>query len=156
MFPQRLAVSLRIIYQCFPHNSRKVRKAFTAVHKISSCYRCISTYFNLYSFCKAGRKVCVFGCFIIISRARWFTVYMFESDATFDIRTQTALAINCFTVCIPGYITVCTIYKMSGHSLSVNKDRSAPYEYLYTLIKNGHEFCKLLLKRTQMSNDVVK
>ena len=45
---------------------------------------------------------------------------------------------------------LCTIYKMSGRSLSVYKDTSALHEYLCTLIKNGHEFCKLLLKRTQI------
>ena len=44
-----------------------------------------------------------------------------------------------------------TIYKMSGRSLSVYKDTSASCEYLCTLIKNGHEFCKLLTKRTQIS-----
>ena len=44
----------------------------------------------------------------------------------------------------------CTIYKMSGRSLSVYKDTSASHEYLCALIKNGHEFCKLLLKRTQI------
>ena len=43
-----------------------------------------------------------------------------------------------------------TVYKMSGRSLSVYKDTSASHEYLCTLIKNGHEFCKLLLKRTQI------
>ena len=45
---------------------------------------------------------------------------------------------------------ISTIYKMSGRSLSVYKDTSASYEYLRTLIKNGHEFCKLLTKRTQI------
>ena len=45
---------------------------------------------------------------------------------------------------------LCTIYKMSGRSLSVYKDTSASHEYLCTLIKNGHKFCKLLLKRTQL------
>ena len=45
---------------------------------------------------------------------------------------------------------VSTIYKMSGRSLSVYKDMSASHEYLCTLIKNGHEFCKLLTKRTQI------
>ena len=45
---------------------------------------------------------------------------------------------------------LCTIYKMSGRSLSVYKDTSALHEYLCTLIMNGHEFCKLLLKRTQI------
>ena len=47
---------------------------------------------------------------------------------------------------------LCTIYKMSGRSLSVYKDTSASHEYLCTLIvtKNGHEFCKLLLKRNQI------
>ena len=45
---------------------------------------------------------------------------------------------------------LCTIYKMSGRSLSVYKDTSASHEYLCALIKNGHEFCKLLLKRTQI------
>ena len=45
---------------------------------------------------------------------------------------------------------ICTIYKMSGRSLSVYKDTSASHEYLCTLKKNGHEFCKLLLKRTQI------
>ena len=48
------------------------------------------------------------------------------------------------------HVIVCTIYKMSGRSLSVYKDTSASHEYLCTLIKNGHEFCKLLLKRTQI------
>ena len=43
-----------------------------------------------------------------------------------------------------------TIYKMSGRSLSVYKDTSASHEYLCTLINNGHEFCKLPLKRTQI------
>ena len=43
-----------------------------------------------------------------------------------------------------------TIYKMSDRSLSVYKDTSASHEYLCTLIKNGHEFCKLLLKRTEI------
>ena len=43
-----------------------------------------------------------------------------------------------------------TIYKMSGRSLSVYKETSASQEYLSTLIKNAHEFCKLLLKRTQI------
>ena len=47
-------------------------------------------------------------------------------------------------------INLRTIYKMSGRSLSVYKDTSASHEYLCTLIKNGHEFCKLLLKRTQI------
>ena len=45
---------------------------------------------------------------------------------------------------------ICTIYKMSGRSLSVYIDTSASHEYLCTMIKNGHEFCKLLLKRTQI------
>ena len=45
-------------------------------------------------------------------------------------------------------VYIYTIYKMSGRSLSVYKDTSASHEYLCTLIKNGHEFCKLLLKRT--------
>ena len=49
-----------------------------------------------------------------------------------------------------GLCFVCTIYKMSGRSLSVYKDTSASHEYLCTLIKNGHEFCKLLLKHTQI------
>ena len=41
-------------------------------------------------------------------------------------------------------------FLMSGRSLSVYKDTSASHEYLCTLVKNGHEFCKLLLKRTQI------
>ena len=45
---------------------------------------------------------------------------------------------------------VSTIYKISGRFLSVYKHTSALHEYLCTLIKNGHEFCKLLLKRTQI------
>ena len=48
------------------------------------------------------------------------------------------------------YGPLCPIYKMSGRSLSVYEDTSASHEYLCTLIKNGHEFCKLLLKRTQI------
>ena len=43
-----------------------------------------------------------------------------------------------------------TIYKMSSRSLLVYKDTSASHEYVCTLIKNGHEFCKLLLKRTEI------
>ena len=39
---------------------------------------------------------------------------------------------------------------MSGRSLSMYKDTSASHEYLCTLIKNRHEFCKLLTKRTQI------
>ena len=42
------------------------------------------------------------------------------------------------------------LYKMSGRSLSVYKDTSASHEYLCTLIRNGHEFCKLLTKCTQI------
>ena len=38
---------------------------------------------------------------------------------------------------------------MSGRSVSVNTDTSASHEYLCTLIKNGREFCKLLIKRSQ-------
>ena len=49
---------------------------------------------------------------------------------------------------------VSTIYKMSGRSLSVYKDTSASHEYLCTLIKNGHEFCKLLTKRTQIGRSM--
>ena len=47
-------------------------------------------------------------------------------------------------------IYICTINKMSGRSLSVYKDTSASHEYLCILIKNGHEFCKLHQKRTQI------
>ena len=43
-----------------------------------------------------------------------------------------------------------TICKISGRSSSVYKDTSASHEYLCKLIKNGHEICKLLLKRTQI------
>ena len=43
---------------------------------------------------------------------------------------------------------------MSGRSLSVYKDTSASHEYLCTLIKNSHSFCKLLLKRTQIVVEV--
>ena len=49
-----------------------------------------------------------------------------------------------------------TIYKMSGRSLSVYKDTSASHEYLCTLIKNGLEFCKLLLKRAPNSRSTQK
>ena len=38
---------------------------------------------------------------------------------------------------------------MSGCSVSVYTDTSASHEYLCTLIQNGHEFCKLLIKRPQ-------
>ena len=37
---------------------------------------------------------------------------------------------------------------MSGRSLPVYKEMSASHEYLFTRIKNGHKFCKLLPKRT--------
>ena len=40
---------------------------------------------------------------------------------------------------------------MTGRSVSVYTDTSASHEYLCTLIQNGHEFCKLLIKRTQNS-----
>ena len=43
---------------------------------------------------------------------------------------------------------------MHGRSLSVYEDTSASHEYLCTLIKNGHEFCKLLIKRTQNSRSM--
>ena len=39
--------------------------------------------------------------------------------------------------------------KMSGRSVSVYTDTSALHEYLCTLIQNGHEFCKVLIKRPQ-------
>ena len=45
---------------------------------------------------------------------------------------------------------LCTIYKMSGRSLSVYKDTSASHEYLCALIKNKHEFCKLLIRNDEM------
>ena len=35
---------------------------------------------------------------------------------------------------------------MSGCSVSVYTDTSALHEYLCTLIQNGHEYCKLLIK----------
>ena len=35
------------------------------------------------------------------------------------------------------YYLLCTIYKMSGRSLSVYTDTSASHEYLCTLIKNA-------------------
>ena len=38
---------------------------------------------------------------------------------------------------------------MSGRSVSVYTDTRASHEYLCTLIQNGHEFCKLLIKRPQ-------
>ena len=46
---------------------------------------------------------------------------------------------------------------MSGRS--VYTDTSASHEYLCALIKNGHEFCKLLIKRPQtvmISNYILK
>ena len=36
---------------------------------------------------------------------------------------------------------------MSGRSVSVYTNTSAWHEYLCTLIQNGHEFRKLLIKR---------
>ena len=45
---------------------------------------------------------------------------------------------------------VSTIYKIGGRFLSVYEHTSALHEYLCTLRKNGHEFCNLLLKRTQI------
>ena len=53
-----------------------------------------------------------------------------------------------------GFINIasyqCIMYYLQNEwrSLSVYKDTSALHEYLCTLIKNGHEFCKLLTKRT--------
>ena len=41
------------------------------------------------------------------------------------------------------------VYNMSGRSVSVYTDTSASHEYLCTLIQNGQEFCKLLIKRPQ-------
>ena len=41
------------------------------------------------------------------------------------------------------------VYKMSGRSVSVHTDTSASHQYTGTLIQNGHEFCKLLIKRPQ-------
>ena len=41
------------------------------------------------------------------------------------------------------------VYKMSSRSVSVYTDTSASHKYLCTLIQNGHEFCKLLIKRPQ-------
>ena len=38
---------------------------------------------------------------------------------------------------------------MSGRSVSVFTGTNASHEYLCTLIQNGHEFCKLLIKRHQ-------
>ena len=39
---------------------------------------------------------------------------------------------------------------MSGRSESVYTDTSALHEYLCTLIQNGHEYFKLLIKRPQI------
>ena len=39
---------------------------------------------------------------------------------------------------------------MIRRSLSVYKDTSAPHEYLNLQTDNGHEFCKLLLKRSEI------
>ena len=39
---------------------------------------------------------------------------------------------------------------MSGRSVSVYIDTSALYEYLCTLIENGHEYCKFLIKRPEI------
>ena len=49
------------------------------------------------------------------------------------------------------YTIKSNVYKMTGRSVSVYTDTSASHEYLCTLIQNGHEFCKLLIKRTQNS-----
>ena len=43
----------------------------------------------------------------------------------------------------------CNVNKMSGSSVSMYTDTSASHDYLCTLIQNGHEFCKLLIKRPQ-------
>ena len=42
--------------------------------------------------------------------------------------------------------SVCNIYNMSGHPVSVYTDTSALREYVCTLIQNAHEYCKLLIK----------
>ena len=58
------------------------------------------------------------------------------------------------------YVTcICNVYKMSGRSVSVYTDTSALHEYLCALVQNGHEFCKLLIKRPQIvmfSNNIKK
>ena len=38
---------------------------------------------------------------------------------------------------------------MIGRFVSVYADTSGSHEYLWTLMKNGQEFCKLLFKRPQ-------
>ena len=44
--------------------------------------------------------------------------------------------------CLQEMTLVRNVYKMSGRSASVYADTSALHEYLRTLIRNGHEFCK--------------
>ena len=47
-----------------------------------------------------------------------------------------------------------SIYKMSDRAISLHADTSAT---LYALIKLGHRFCELLIKRTQIivfSNEI--
>ena len=44
--------------------------------------------------------------------------------------------------CLQEMTLVHNVYKMSGRSASVYTDTSALHEYLRTLIRNGHEFCK--------------
>ena len=63
---------------------------------------------------------------VAISFINW--IYIFE--------------IRCIYLCI-----LCNVYKISGRSASVYTDTSASHEYLGTLKQNGHEFCKLLIKR---------
>ena len=58
---------------------------------------------------------------------------------------------ECSLAC-PGRTTLVSyVYKMSGRSVSVYTDTNASYEYLCTLIQNGHECCKLLYQTTSNS-----
>ena len=45
------------------------------------------------------------------------------------------------------FIDISNVYKMSGRSVSMYTDTSASHEHLCTLIQNGHELCKLLIKQ---------
>ena len=60
------------------------------------------------------------------------------------VRDKLTLTRKCCALIVSEH--ACNVYKMSGRSVRVYTDTSASHEYLCTLIQNGHEFCKLLIK----------
>ena len=68
---------------------------------------------------------------------RWVSLDTFALDSAW------CLVVN-FTHC---HFVPCGIYTLPFCALYI--DMSASHEYLCTLVQNGHEFCKLLIKRPQ-------